>query len=170
MDGSTFVGMVEVTEDQFRGSLKLPLFNGPRMGQEWNAPERGEFPAGKRADWRNSMFGPAVATRIITPTGTRYWVHSSIPIRTVAEAMAFLDASMDKARDIVLEMDRAAERKRAKAKGMTLEQYRSYVKAKEMEDRLARARKAREDERRAIFNLPSPGEEPRYPGRYGAVE
>lgn len=175
MDGSTFVGMVEVTEDQFRGSLKLPLFNGPTMGPEWDAPARGEFPAGKRADWRNSMFGPAVATRIVTPTGTRYWVHSSIPIRTVAEAMAVLDANLDKARGIVLEQDRAAERRRAEAKGMTVEQYRSVKAAEEMERRLARARRAREDERREIFNLPSPGDRtaehrPQYPGRFGAVE
>lgn len=175
MDGSTFVGMVEVTEDQFRGSLKLPLFNGPTMGPEWDAPARGEFPAGKRADWRKTMFGQPVATRIVTPTGTRYWVHSSIPIRTVAAAMAYLDASMDKARDLVMEQDRAAERRRAERRGMTVEEYRSAKAAEEMERRFARARRDREDERREIFNLPSPGDRtaehrPQYPGRYGAVE
>lgn len=132
MDGSTFVGMVEVTADQFRGSLAVPLMNKPRMGFERDVEADGEFPAGSRTDWHQAgtFTGPVVAFRIVSATGPRFWVHSSLPIRTYAEAMAYLRNSLERATQETIVWDKKVEQWNADRLGMSLDDYRKMMKAR----------------------------------------
>lgn len=152
MDGSSFAGMVEVTQDQFRGSLALPVMNKPTMGNERDADADGELPAGKRTDWHKAgtFYGPIVATRIITPTGARYWLHSSMPIRTHAEAMAEFASGIKAGAQYVIEKDRADERAAAAKAGLSVEAYRAQRRLDAMRKRFDDARRRHEDERREL--------------------
>lgn len=134
MDGGTFSGFIEVTQDQFRGSLLLPLFGGgPQQSMPFVPLYKDSFPEGERILWthQGARWGQTAAMKIKTSEGPRLFLATDMEILTYQEALDKLSAQIGEAMHSAYAWMLEREAKRAADRGMTLAQYRAWRKDEE---------------------------------------
>jgi hypothetical protein len=145
------MGWREVTQDQFQGSLRYPLFNMHRQqGMPHQAPAYGEFPAGLRTVWTGKGF-EWEAVAIETPEGRRFWLSDKIEVLTVDEASARWNQSLAAATIKILEENHARELAAANAAGLTVEAWKDRRKLKAMRKLFAKHRRSTEQFQRDML-------------------
>lgn len=137
------MGWQEVTQDQFAGSLRYPLFNMHRQkGMPCDAKEDDTFPAGRRTVWTERR--EWIAVTVETGGAVRYWISDKIEAVTVAEAdERFVNGLHASARRVLAEKHER-EMAAARAAGLTLDAWKDRQKLKAMQKRFDRHRLSRE--------------------------
>jgi hypothetical protein len=145
------MGWQEVTQDQFQGSLRYPLFNKDRrQGTPDQAEAHGVFPAGIRTVWMGKGF-EWEAVAVETPEGRRFWLSDKIEVLTLAEADARWRKGLDDAAAKVLAEDRAREQAAARAAGLTVEAWKDRKKLRAEQKRFDAHRRSKEQFERDIL-------------------
>lgn len=142
----------EVTQDQFQGSLRYPLFNKNRwQGTPDRVEAEGVFPAGTRTVWMGKGY-QWEAVAIETPEGRRFWLSDKIEVLTLAEADARWKKGLDDAAVKVLADDRAREQAAARAAGLTVEAWKDRKKLRAEQKRFDAHRRSREQFERDMLS------------------
>lgn len=145
------MGWQEVTQDQFAGSLRYPLFNMHRQkGMPSDAAATDIFPAGRRTVWTERW--EWIAVTVETDTGVRYWLSDKIEVLTAAEADARFDNGLHNAARKILAENQAREIAAAKAAGLTVEAWKAKRETKALRKRLDRHRRTREQFERDMLS------------------